>query len=873
MIYGRSSFYGLCSLILCIFSSCSSPVKQLGEGISRSLAESRKTQIADIAYHLSFEIPEDPKEDINGHLELWVSLQDTLQDLVLDFDHADSLVHQVRSEEGERVDFQTVNGHLVIPSRFLQQKNIFSIGFTAGNQALNRRKDYLYSLFVPANASSCFPVVDQPNIKGKYTLNLTIPDHWTALSNEAVVRTESIKNQKQLYFGETMPISSYLFAFTAGVFDSISTTIDDRTYTMLHREPDSLKVLRNADKIVEWHHKSMIWLEKYTQIDYPFNKFAFVLIPSFQFGGMEHPGAIYYKASSLFLDPSHTWQQEKNRARLIAHETAHMWFGDLVTMDWFNDVWLKEVFANFMAAKITQPEFPDIDHDLQFLLSHYPSAYEVDRTRGSHPIQQPLNNLKDAGSLYGNIIYQKSPVVMRMLEQNMGEENFAKGIRAYLQKYAFDNATWDDLMSIMKDYTDYDLDPWNQQWVKSAGMPEIKYNLRIKNDSVSKFTVFTGSKNDNSSIWWPQKLMLEIGTSDSVWSQNVNKDFRVFNVREASGLPSPNYVFNNANGMGYGFFEMKAQTRAYLLENVLKEENSVKRAAIWINLHESVLRGKTEAEKLLMVQVKSLAQEREPLILSYLIKSLDHLYWVYLTAEQREKCVHKIESVLVNQLIRSDKKVKVIYLNFLKRIASSEKALSLLSSLLDGSTDIEGLELSDRDKISIAYELVIRGHQGAVERLNAQTEAINNDDFKRRINFVRNSVVGNIKDRQLFFESFKVSQNRANEEWVLEALTYLHHPYRVEESVSMIQPSLELLQEIKKTGDIFFPKRWLDRTLRYHYSEDALDQVKQFLFRNNSYPQDLKNKILQSSDHLFRSVPARKKWDQKTGAEEEVDTL
>ncbi len=134
-------------------------------------------------------------------------------------------------------------------------------------------------------------------------------------------------------------------------------------------------------------------------------------------------------------------------------------------------------------------------------------------------------------------------------------------------------------------------------------------------------------------------------------------------------------------------------------------------------------------------------------------------------------------------------------------------------------------------------------------------------------------MVGNIKDSQLFFESFKVAENRANEEWVLEVLTYLHHPYRVEESVSMIQPSLELLQEIKETGDIFFPKRWLDRTLQYHHSEDALDQVKQFLFRNNSYPQDLKNKILQSSDHLFRSAPARKKWDQKTGAEEEVATL
>ena len=125
-------------------------------------------------------------------------------------------------------------------------------------------------------------------------------------------------------------------------------------------------------------------MEQYTGIPYAFGKFDFVLIPAFQFGGMEHAGKILYNASGLMLDESATQNQQLGRASVIAHETAHMWFGDLVTMRWFNDVWMKEVFANFMAAKIVNPSFPEVNHELRFLLSHYPAAYEVDRTPGTN---------------------------------------------------------------------------------------------------------------------------------------------------------------------------------------------------------------------------------------------------------------------------------------------------------------------------------------------------------------------------------------------------------------------------------------------------------------------------------------------------------
>jgi aminopeptidase N len=199
-------------------------------------------------------------------------------------------------------------------------------------------------------------------------------------------------------FAETEPLPTYLFSFVVGDFKVETATRNGRTFNFFHRETDAAKVARNKDALFDLHARALAFMEDYTGIPYAFGKFDFVAIPAFQFGGMEHAGKVLYNASSLLLDESATQNQFLGRASVISHETAHMWFGDLVTMRWFNDVWMKEVFANFMAAKIVNPSFPEVNHELRFLLAHYPAAYEVDRTAGTNPIRQPLDNLNEAGS-------------------------------------------------------------------------------------------------------------------------------------------------------------------------------------------------------------------------------------------------------------------------------------------------------------------------------------------------------------------------------------------------------------------------------------------------------------------------------------------
>ncbi|HBQ39138.1 MAG TPA: peptidase M1, partial [Halieaceae bacterium] len=289
---------------------------------------------------------------------------------------------------------------------------------------------------------------------------LDLPASWEAIANGPRLAVVDAGERRLHRFAASEPISSYLFGFVAGRFQAVTREWRGQDMTLLHRETDSDKLARNLDDIFRQHREAVAWLEDYTGVPFPFEKLDFALVPAFQYGGMEHVGAIGYRAELLLLDENPTDDDRLRRASLIAHEVAHMWFGNLVTMRWFNDVWTKEVFANFMAAKMVNPVFPEIDHELNFLLRHYPPAYAVDRSDGANPIRQQLANLNEAGQMYGPIIYNKAPIMMRQLESLLGAEAFRAGLAEYLQRFAYDNVTWPALVGILDQRTRLDLAAW-----------------------------------------------------------------------------------------------------------------------------------------------------------------------------------------------------------------------------------------------------------------------------------------------------------------------------------------------------------------------------------------------------------------------------
>jgi aminopeptidase N len=617
---------------------------------------------------------------------------------------------------------------------------------------------------------------------------------------------------------------------------------------LLYRETDSNKIRLSLDTIFNWHAKALSFLEEYTQIRYPFQKLDIAAIPDFQYGGMEHVGAIDYKASTLFLDAGATRDQENARSSLIAHETAHMWFGNLVTMQWFNDVWMKEVFANFMADKITQGLQDDNTYALKFLLTHFPRAYAIDRTAGGNAIRQPLNNLQEAGSLYGPIIYNKAPVMMRQLERLMGRDMFRDGLRAYLKKHSFGNASWPDLIAILDNMTPADLQAWNKVWVNTPGRPQLTYSLTRKNGAIAKLEIGQKGERDPGYLL-PQLFEIALVYKNRVDEITVNMANRTVLVSEATGKPVPDFILFNSSGQGYGVFPV--DTAVHQLATL---RNPVMRAAGFINLYENMLNGKVvKPDSLLNLYLHFLQAEEEELISNLLAGYITDIYWRFTSAEKRPRLAPVLEKRFWNGMqedMPANKK-KILFKTY-QQVAQTQNAVDNLYHIWKEQKAPAGVKLTEDDYTSLALALTLKEHADTAI-LTVQEARVQDPDRKQRLQFLAPALSLDVATRDRFFASLRDQNVRKKEAWVLDALGYLHHPLRAATSIRYLQASLEMLEDVQSAGDIFFPAGWLSASFSAYQSREAALIVRNFLKKNPAYNPLLKAKILQAADPLFRA--------------------
>ncbi len=848
----RFLFMGMFVLLLGLFSCQRQSGSFVPEkGVSKKLNDMRKHNLTRVTYDLHFVIPEKKSQSITGKLKLSFSRKNTTKPLVIDFQNPSSYIKKVRVNEKKAV-YQWQNGHIVIPSAALKQSaNKVSIDFIAGDQALNRNDDFLYTLFVPDRASTAFPCFDQPDLKAIFHLSLSIPSKWVAVANGKVLSEIQENKVNKIEFKSTKPISTYLFSFVAGKFKMASKVIDGRILHMYYRETDTAKVNRNVDDVFKLEAHAIAWMENYTDIPYPFGKFDFVLIPAFQYSGMEHPGAVLYRASRVLLDPSATQTQKLFRASLIAHETAHMWFGDLVTMKWFDDVWLKEVFANFMAAKISRPAFPGINHSLRFLIDHYPKAYAVDRTEGANSIKQTLPNLKMAGMLYGAIIYHKAPIVMMKLEDMLGKDKMREGLRIYLERYSYSNADWDDLIAILDKKTTADLKSWSQVWVKEAGMPH--YNITEKDNHF----ILQQSDPQQKGRIWPQQFHY------LVWSGNTSNTGLVFNQQSLQLLllsHPDSLLFLNADGKAYGFIKMSPEMKRFIRSPRFWKLTAIQRAAAYISIWENMQNEVLSPVAVLSLFKTALNHEKVEQNLGLLLAYYPKLFWRFTKDENRPKLAVQMESLLWGKMLATPTpSLKAAFYHAWLITALSKNAMKKMLSLWQGRMQIKGLPLSENNRVKLSYELAVRiGIKGSdiipKNILAQQLKQTQNPDTKNEIAFVAPALNEDVDVRTAFFERLKNPVMREHEPWVITALSYLHHPLRAHSAEQFILPSLEMLPEIQQTGDIFFPKSWLDATFYGHHSLASTQIINEFIKKDHNINSKLRQKILQSVDPVIRAA-------------------
>jgi aminopeptidase N len=830
----------------------SSPPGRPEPGVSEALAQERANAINDLRYDLSFTVPVDRQRPVTGRGIVQLALKKP-QRLVFDFAQPADRLRRVRVD-GRDIQASIADGHIVIEEGLTRAGvNRIEFEFTAGDEALNRNDDFLYTLFVPARARLAFPCFDQPDLKGRYTLHLSVPAEWQAVSNGAERMRRSEGSTIAIDFVETLPLPTYLFSFVTGRFSVETAMRAGREFRIFHRETDVAKVARNRDAIVDLHAKALAWLEDYTKIRYPWGKFDVVLIPSFQFGGMEHAGAILYNASGLMLDESATQNQLLDRASVIAHETSHMWFGDLVTMRWFNDVWMKEVFANFMAAKIVNPSFPQVNHELRFLLAYYPAAYQVDRTAGTNPIRQQLANLDEAGQLYGPIIYQKAPIVMRQLELIVGESKFRDGLRAYLKRYSYGNATWLDLVRMLDERTPVDVTAWSHAWVEERGRPSFTTTVRADDRQRLASIEIVEQDPMGRSMIWPQRLRVALGYPGMVRELPVYVEGDVTQVAQAKGLPRPLYVLPSGAGLGYGLFVLDPESRDYLLAHIEDVPNALTRGAAWVTLWDNVLESHVSPAAFVDAAMRALSRETDEQNAQRVLAFVARAFWRFMSPAERSARGAGLEAMLRVGIERGrTQSEKAAWFNTYRDVVLSREGMAWLERVWRREEKVPGLTLAEPDEITLALELAVRERPGWEEILRMQLERTQNPDRKARFAFVVPALSADPAVRERAFARFRFVENRRREPWVLESLQYLNHPLREAHARQFVGPALDLLREIRDTGDIFFPTRWMDSTLWGHRSPEVAKTVREFLASHPDYPQRLRWTILSSADELFR---------------------
>ena len=852
----KTSFIRALLILLAIFSlySCkkevsSSPLVLLEKGVSLDLAIYRKQQISNIVYNLSFDIPKQKEMPIASKLNLNVGLSDLKYPLYLDFNETKENIHSVVVNE-TAIKILHEEEHIIIPQEHLIiGDNTVEIDFTAGELSLNRNKDYLYTLFVPDRASTGFPCFDQPDLKAEYRLTITAPKDWEVLCGAPLKGKVENKKAITYQYEATDKMSTYLFSFVAGEFQEVSQELGGFEMQMLHRETSEEKITSSTDELFKLHYDAVNFLETYTQVPFPFKKLDFACIPGFQYGGMEHVGAIQYRSSTLFLDDNATDSRKLRRCKLIAHETAHMWFGDLVTMKWFNDVWMKEVFANFMADKIANPIFPDINHSLQFMTTHYPSAYSEDRTKGANPIRQKLDNLKNAGTLYGRIIYNKAPIMMRQLEAIMGEQNFRTGVQEYIKTFANSNADWNELIEILDAKTSVDMKAWSQVWVNQSGRPIIEDDIAYQDGKITSFEI-TQKAEDGKNHTWTQSFDIALVYDNEIKVLPVQLNTKRITLDAAIGLPKPQNIIYNYDGYGYGIFPINKDE----ITSIPDIKDEVALGYSYINLYENMLSGAINPNDAFKVLSNGFLIENEELITGLISGYAQDVFWKYLDSEQRVANLLVLENQLKDKLYSDiPNGLKRTVFGFYRSLAYSDSGKEFLYQLWNKDIEISGLNLNEDDFTTIASTLALFEHPNSETILESAKEAISNPDRKQRFEFLLPSLASDETTRDAFMESLLDASNREKESWVLNALGNIHHPLRHVSAQKHLKQNLEILEEIQLTGDIFFPKGWLNNTIGNYSSKEALGIMETFLINNPEFSPVLKNKLLQAADGLYRA--------------------
>ena len=482
-----------------------------------------------------------------------------------------------------------------------------------------------------------------------------------------------------------------------------------------------------------------------------------VLLPGFAYGGMEHAGATFLREDSMLFRTAPTDTDRFNRSITLLHELAHQWFGDFATMRWFDDLWLKEGFAQYMAFRTMAAIAPEQPVWKRFYQSIKPAAYGIDITQGTTPIYQDIQNLKDAKSAYGAIVYSKAPALLRQLAYLLGDESFRDGLRIYLREHSYGNAEWNDLVAALQRASHQNLTAWARDWIRRRGVPEVRTTWSCDGNGHLQHLSLTQRNVLGEGGTWPiaTEVLLAYHAGPG---QKIRVQFSTerTEVSEASGKACPDYVFANHDDHAYGLFLLDSRSREYTMQHLTSVADSFERTLLWGAFWDAVRFIELDPRSYLRLSMAQIPAEHDEAQVQSLGGRTAVALHDYVSPEARAELNQPFERIAIDRMLHSPEEgLRIMWFRNLRAWADDATALDELRDLLDGKASVPGVALRPLDRWSMVATLMAH-HYKEADRIYSAEKQRDHTGEGLKYSYVAGAAKPDGATKQWYFARFRL---------------------------------------------------------------------------------------------------------------------
>jgi aminopeptidase N len=706
-------------------------------GLSEVEAQKRANLISEVHYDLDFSIIP-AKDYFYGTSMISFDLKSVPDELTVDFDGGKV---QAVMAEGKKLTYDYNDKFITLKSGLKKGANKLSIIFEhpyskdgSGLYRFNDPEDketYLYTDFEPYDANKLFPHFDQPDLKATYTVAATVPKHWVVITStrETSQSPSKMKDFSDWVFPKSKKFSSYIFSFHAGPYK----IWEDKEAKI----PSRLLVRQSMAKYVdpqEWFtptRQGFEFFAKYFDYAYPFVKYDQIIVPDFNSGAMENVAAVTFSERYVSRGAESRDDRER-RASVILHEMAHMWFGNLVTMKWWDDLWLNESFATYMAAKAMYEATEFEESWRSFYDSMKQWAYWEDQLVTTHPILTPVPSTEQAFANFDGITYGKGASVLKQIDYVLGEAAFKKGVQNYFKKHAFSNATLSDFVGSLGKAHGKPLTQWSTEWLEKESLNSIRVEYSCQGGKIAKFQLIQSAPEQYPTL---RQHKTEIGLiyKGKDGSYEVGKTLPVLYSKDLTPLTSsfkgdncPDGVYPNYRDNDYVKVQLDGKSEKLALSGISKIKDPMLRSMFWQAMWDMVRDGKMVASKYFTLLEKNMDKEDDvKIVKSILSKAVGkyhtssgvvHYYPHKTNADLKvvQTAEGKLEALIWKGLEEAEpgSNLQKEYFHYAVRSTTSEAKQKKLLAMLTGKEKFKDLEIDQDKRWHIIKQLSLLGAKG-----------------------------------------------------------------------------------------------------------------------------------------------------------------